>query len=203
MRHAVVSCAQCITSRHLYERAVASVADALGWGIPTRRCESLAQFLVELQRLVEMANPLCRQTGGIGNGTEFDGAQINHRLVLVLDRVDRQREAPVTLLPGLARLPEMVSMHPNPASFDNSYHTLYHINLRFSPPDTVSDHDLYRYIAVPFYAPHRRRTACSLPRLHQARIQPHHGRHHHATTNITSVHILAILTITTQRPPCS
>lgn len=34
----------------------------------------------------------------------------NFRFVLVFDGIDRQREAPITLLPALARLSEIVSI---------------------------------------------------------------------------------------------
>ena len=83
---------QCITGRHLFERIIGSVADALAWEDVPRRCETLAQLTVEL---VKMLNYPEREPGW--------------RFALVLDGVDRQRDAPLTLLPALARLSEIVS----------------------------------------------------------------------------------------------
>lgn len=54
------------------------------------RCESISAFVVNLQQLLEEAA----------------------RFVLVIDGIDRQREAAPTLLPALARLGEVVSRPP-------------------------------------------------------------------------------------------
>lgn len=92
LSYAIVNAAQCITGRHLFERIVASVADALKWEDVPRRCETLAQLNVEL---VKMLRYPMREPGW--------------RFVLVLDAIDRQRDAPPTLMPALARLSEIVS----------------------------------------------------------------------------------------------
>ena len=90
---AVVRSRECITTRHLLERAISESKDALskehqldldrdGDG----RCESISAFIVQLQLLLE--------------GRE--------KFVLVFDGIDRQREALPTLLPAIARLGEIV-----------------------------------------------------------------------------------------------
>ncbi|KAK7414751.1 hypothetical protein QQX98_006435 [Neonectria punicea] len=88
---AVVNSVQCITGRHLFERIVGAVADALQWEDVPRRCESLAQLAVELVKMLQ-----------------YPTRDPRWRFVLVLDAVDRQRDAPPTLLPALARLSEMI-----------------------------------------------------------------------------------------------
>ncbi|KAG6134566.1 hypothetical protein E4U38_002246 [Claviceps purpurea] len=108
-QYVTVNAAQCITSRHLFERIVGSVARLLeqeggGLGLGSgdvdsvsrariqRRCETLAQLSVALDTMLN--NVAVRDP--------------RWRFVLVLDAIDRQREAPPTLLPGLARLSEMI-----------------------------------------------------------------------------------------------
>ncbi|KFY54100.1 hypothetical protein V497_07982 [Pseudogymnoascus sp. VKM F-4516 (FW-969)] len=87
VRYAVVRSKECITGRHLLERAVCAVADAVGWEGAAGRCENLAQLAVLLGKMLE---------GGKG------------RFVLVFDGVDKQRDAPPTLVPALARLGEVI-----------------------------------------------------------------------------------------------
>ena len=58
-----------------------------------RRCETLAALDVELCRMLKYTDR--------GDGFRF---------VLVLDAIDRAREAPPTLMPGLARLSEIVRL---------------------------------------------------------------------------------------------
>ncbi|KAJ6440822.1 acid protease [Purpureocillium lavendulum] len=110
MRYAVVNAAQCITGRHLFERIVGAVADALRldgqseeerrrWDQQRRRCESLAQLAVALGTLLKDPTRDPRW-----------------RFVLVLDAIDRQRDAPPTLLPALARLSELVGPLLSPSS---------------------------------------------------------------------------------------
>lgn len=95
LRHAVVNARQCITARHLFEAIVSSVAQAIEWPVEdtARRCETLSQLDIELCRMLKYPK---REEG--------------FRFVLVLGSVDRAREAPPTLLPGLARLSEIVSL---------------------------------------------------------------------------------------------
>ena len=90
---ALILSRECITTRHLLERAIAAVKEALERhpdeeDIPETdgRCESISVFVVELKRLLE--------TRG--------------KFILVFDAIDRQREASPTLLPALARLGEMI-----------------------------------------------------------------------------------------------
>lgn len=100
-KHVTVNAAQCITGRHLFERIVGSVADTLlsdgdlGESSSTprrhRRCETLAQLCVAMSTMLKDPTRDPRW-----------------RLVLVLDAIDRQRDAPPTLLPGLARLSEIM-----------------------------------------------------------------------------------------------
>lgn len=92
LNYAIVPSDECVTSRHLFERTVARTAAALHWEAPlSRRCETLAQLAVELCKMLQYAD-----------------YPAGWRFVLVLDAIDRQREASATLLAGLARLSEMV-----------------------------------------------------------------------------------------------
>ncbi|KAI1213642.1 origin recognition complex subunit 5 C-terminus-domain-containing protein [Annulohypoxylon truncatum] len=94
LNYAIVKSAECVTARHLFERTVGSVADALqsdGGGV-VGRCETLAALTVELTKMLK-----------------YDPRHdVNWRFVLVFDGIDRQRDAPPTLLPALARLSELV-----------------------------------------------------------------------------------------------
>lgn len=92
LKHAVVNSAEFITARHLYETVVGKVADALEWNAGPPRCETVSQLTVELSKMLKYT-------------PRPDG----FRFVLVFDGIDRQRDAPHTLLPALARLSEIVS----------------------------------------------------------------------------------------------
>lgn len=92
-KHVVIKCRECITGRHLLERTVAAVHESLQEGVQngdregfTERCENLSALTVNLQRLLRK----------------------EERFILVFDGVDKQRDAPPTLLPALARLGEFV-----------------------------------------------------------------------------------------------
>lgn len=93
-QHAIVNSLECVTGRHLFETTVRRVADALGLDLDTLtcRCENLAQLTFELSRMLKYPPQPARR-----------------HFVLVFDAIDRQREAPPTLLPALARLSETVS----------------------------------------------------------------------------------------------
>ena len=85
----------CITTRHLLERTLAGVKDALKRqdgdteaNDVDGRCESISAFVVELQHVLQ------------GRGKH----------ILVFDGVDHQREMAPTLLPAIARLGETVSL---------------------------------------------------------------------------------------------
>lgn len=92
---------QCITGRHLFESIVGQVADALQWEEIPRRCETLAQLTVEMVKMIQ-----------------YPKRDARWRFVLVLDAIDRQRDAPPTLLPALARLSEIVSYRQLPSAID-------------------------------------------------------------------------------------
>ncbi|ETS79478.1 hypothetical protein PFICI_09331 [Pestalotiopsis fici W106-1] len=89
--YAIVKSPECVTARHLFERTVDAVADALKWQAPVGRCETLAALTVELSKMLKY----------VERGKSW-------RFVLVFDAIDRQREAPPTLLPALARLSEII-----------------------------------------------------------------------------------------------
>ncbi|KAF4980070.1 hypothetical protein FZEAL_3851 [Fusarium zealandicum] len=117
---AVVNSVQCITGRHLFERIIGEVAEALQWEDVPRRCETLAQLTVEMEKMIR-----------------YPARDPRWRFVLVLDAVDRQRDAPPTLLPALARLSEIIPcltcvfiVTSPPASFLRSSSSA---NLHFPP----------------------------------------------------------------------
>lgn len=92
-QYAIVNSGECVTGRHLFETAVRKVASALDFHDFATRCESLAQLNFELSRMLkQVMQPESRH------------------FVLVFDAIDRQKEAPPTLLPALARLSEVVSL---------------------------------------------------------------------------------------------
>ena len=92
-QYALANSTQCITGRHLFERIIGAVVDALKWEDAPRRCESVAQLTVELTKMLKDPTRDPRW-----------------RFVLVFDAVDRQRDAPPMLLPALARLSEIVCL---------------------------------------------------------------------------------------------
>ncbi|KAI1453814.1 origin recognition complex subunit 5 C-terminus-domain-containing protein [Annulohypoxylon moriforme] len=94
LNYAIVKSAECVTARHLFERTVGSVADALQWEAngAVGRCETLASLTVELTKMLKYDQRHDK----------------NWRFVLVFDGIDRQRDAPPTLLPALARLSEII-----------------------------------------------------------------------------------------------
>ncbi|ORY64170.1 origin recognition complex subunit Orc5 [Pseudomassariella vexata] len=92
LNYAIVKSSECVTARHLFERTIGAVADALQWDGAVGRCETLAALTVELSKMLKY-----KERGEEG-----------WRFVLVFDAIDRQREAPPTLLPALARLSEII-----------------------------------------------------------------------------------------------
>lgn len=93
LQYAIINSVECVTGRHLFETTVRKVASALGLQEFATRCESLAQLSFELSRMLrQVIQPESRH------------------FVLVFDAIDRQKEAPPTLLPALARLSEIVSL---------------------------------------------------------------------------------------------
>ncbi|TGJ80697.1 hypothetical protein E0Z10_g8074 [Xylaria hypoxylon] len=91
LNYAIVQSAECVTARHLFERTVGLVGDALQNGSTPGRCETLAALTAELTKTLKYV--------------ERDASS---RFVLVFDGIDRQRDAPPTLLPALARLSELI-----------------------------------------------------------------------------------------------
>ncbi|KAM4066940.1 AAA ATPase domain-containing protein [Hirsutella rhossiliensis] len=92
IEYAFVNASQCITGRHLFERIVAAVAARLNSHDDVgRRCETLAQLAVALATMLGVP-----------------ARDARWRFVLVLDAIDRQRDAPPTLLPALARMSEII-----------------------------------------------------------------------------------------------
>lgn len=92
--------------RHLYERVVSAVAAAVrAQDRAPKRCETMAQLAVAMGDMLQ------------DNARERNP---RWRFALVLDSMDRQRDAPATLLPALARLSEMVGLMlgtlPKPAA---------------------------------------------------------------------------------------
>jgi origin recognition complex subunit 5 len=107
----------------LLDQIVGTVGKSLEWKGKTGRCENLPQLAVELEKFFE-------------RWTSLDAInRSKRRLVLVFDGIDRQREAPVTLLPALARLGEIVRL------ILMNYSTAFN-----QSPDTQSHNDLYRHL---------------------------------------------------------
>lgn len=104
LQYAIINSIECVTGRHLFERTLGKVADAVSWKGTLGRCETLSQLTVELSKMLKyVPRP---------EGSGF---------VLVFDAIDRQREAPPTLLPALGRLSEIVSHPAVPESHGNAY----------------------------------------------------------------------------------
>lgn len=91
IQYAIVNSLECVTGRHLFETTLRRVAEAVGLESVAPRCENLAQLTHELSKILKHPPQSDR-----------------HHFVLVFDSIDRQREAPATLLPALARLSEIV-----------------------------------------------------------------------------------------------
>lgn len=100
---AIIKSQECITARHLFERTIAACTEAIGEAEGETadrerfgRCESMSVLTVQLQLLLHG----------------------KRKFVLVLDGVDRQREASPTLLPALARLGEIVCFSPSQEEYE-------------------------------------------------------------------------------------
>ncbi|KAK0705137.1 origin recognition complex subunit 5 C-terminus-domain-containing protein [Lasiosphaeris hirsuta] len=91
LKFAVVNSVECITSRHLFESIVGKAAVALDWDRAPSKCETVSQLAVELSKMLK-----------------YTSRPDSFRFALVFDGIDRQREAPPTLLPALARLSEII-----------------------------------------------------------------------------------------------
>ncbi|KAK4144081.1 origin recognition complex subunit 5 C-terminus-domain-containing protein [Dichotomopilus funicola] len=91
LQYAMVNSSECITSRHLFETVVGKVSTALHWDAAPARCETVSSLTVELSKMLK-----------------YNSRPDGFRFVLVFDAIDRQRDAPHTLLPALARLSEII-----------------------------------------------------------------------------------------------
>ncbi|KAI3320604.1 origin recognition complex subunit Orc5 [Xylariaceae sp. AK1471] len=91
LNYAIVKSTECVTARHLFERTAGMVEDALQNGCTPGRCETLAALTAELTKMLKYVERDARS-----------------RFVLVFDGIDRQRDAPPTLLPAIARLSEII-----------------------------------------------------------------------------------------------
>lgn len=89
--YALINSLECVSGRHLLETTVRGVAKALGIDSFNAKCENLAQLIFELSKMLK-----------------YPPQPEQRHFVLVFDGIDRQKEAPPTLLPALARLSEIV-----------------------------------------------------------------------------------------------
>lgn len=85
----------------MLEQTVGLVAKALGHRGSLGRCENLSVLAVEIGKLLEGWTP-----------AEDD----KQRFVLVFDGIDKQKDAPPTLLPALARMGELASLTEDTSS---------------------------------------------------------------------------------------
>ncbi|KAL1968721.1 hypothetical protein VTN77DRAFT_1547 [Rasamsonia byssochlamydoides] len=93
--HAIIRCAECITGRHLLTKILLETLQALGLQDEWERfgkgkCEHVSTLAVLL------ADAVASTSGRV------------KKFVLVLDEIDKQREAPQMLLSALARLGEVI-----------------------------------------------------------------------------------------------
>ncbi|EAW08455.1 origin of replication complex subunit 5 family protein [Aspergillus clavatus NRRL 1] len=94
--HAIVRSTECITGRHLLTKILWAMLEALGlkdeWEkFGKGRCEHISTLAVLLAECLAS-----------------DAGRKKDKFVLVLDGIDKQREAPQTLLSALARLGELI-----------------------------------------------------------------------------------------------
>lgn len=97
--HTIIRCAECITGRHLLTKILLETLRALGlegeWErFGKGKCEHVSTLVVLLSDILSSTDKL-----GESNGKKF---------ILVLDGIDKQREASQMLLAALARLGEVV-----------------------------------------------------------------------------------------------
>uniref|UniRef100_A0A093V5Q3 Origin recognition complex subunit 5 n=1 Tax=Talaromyces marneffei PM1 TaxID=1077442 RepID=A0A093V5Q3_TALMA len=102
-RHAIIRCVECITSRHLLQKILLETLHSFGmqdhWEkFGKGRCEHVSTLLIHLGDIFAAAR----------NSKKSDGEVGGEKFVLVLDGIDRQRDASQMLLAALARLGEMI-----------------------------------------------------------------------------------------------
>ncbi|PQE03165.1 hypothetical protein CJF30_00005648 [Rutstroemia sp. NJR-2017a BBW] len=113
LRYAIIKSAECISGRHLLEQTLGAVSKAVEWEGSVPRCENLAQLVVEVEKLL------------VGWKSTDAAQAAKQRFILVFDGIDKQREAPPTMLPALARMSEIIpnlttifiTTIPRPSSF--------------------------------------------------------------------------------------
>lgn len=112
-----MACHECITARHLTERITIAVKEAvvdkdgveLEKDILNMRAENVNALSVVLGKILKKKED--DEAGEEEEGEDEDGQnEVEKKHVLVLDRIDRQREATPILLAGLARLGEIVRL---------------------------------------------------------------------------------------------
>lgn len=102
--HTIIRCAECITGRHLLTKILLETLRALGLEAEWERfgkgkCEHVSTLVVLLSDILSLS-------------VENNGQKKN-KFILVLDGIDKQREASQMLLAALARLGEVVRfLHP-------------------------------------------------------------------------------------------
>lgn len=105
-------CAEYITVRHLLLKTIGGAVDALGLEDSDDKyihCDTVSGLAVSLSEMLSHKPVGARQPP---NGDAMEGLMTENSsksLILVLDGIDRQREANATLLPALARLTEVAS----------------------------------------------------------------------------------------------
>ncbi|OKL57077.1 hypothetical protein UA08_07669 [Talaromyces atroroseus] len=103
--HAIIRCVECITARHLLTKILLETLKALHMEGEWERfgkgkCEHVSTLLILLTDIIEVWK---QRRDDDDNGVKNKG-----KLVLVLDGIDRQRDASQMLLAALARLGEMI-----------------------------------------------------------------------------------------------
>lgn len=101
--HAIVRSPECITGRHLLTKILWATLEALGkrdeWEKYGKgRCEHVSSLAVLLGECL----------ASLSDSSSSSSSNDKGKFVLVLDGIDKQREAPHTLLSALARLGEVV-----------------------------------------------------------------------------------------------
>jgi origin recognition complex subunit 5 len=130
--YATVDVARCISARHFFESIIVAVNNAISaWNgaedneNASQRCETLAQLAASLSSIFDQP----RTKDGLKH------------FVLVLDGMDKQRDAPPTLMPALARLGETVSWNSSSNENDAAWGTA----TNKKPADFMPHVRFYRY----------------------------------------------------------
>ena len=100
-----IACNESITARHLTERIAAAVMEVEADAVAQEQENGIVKMRAEN---VNALSVVLRMVLGTKSGQEEEQEKKKH--VLVLDRIDKQREATLILLAGLARLGEIVNI---------------------------------------------------------------------------------------------